>query len=89
MSGRTLIKEVPTQKLTASEMKDLYRDIPTRDIPTQKLTTREVKSLKGKTGSRAASFKRTSNRTPIVGGKSSNEKKSTGRLGKMKSPRGR
>ena len=84
MSGRKLIKEVLTQKLTASEMKDLYRD-----IPTQKLTTREVKALKGKTGSRAASFKRTSNRTPIVGGKSSNKKKSTGRRGKMRSPRGR
>jgi len=60
-----------------------------KEVPTQKLTAREVKALKGKTGSRAASFKRTSNRTPIVGGKSSNKKKSTGRLGKMRSPRGR
>ena len=84
MSGRKLIKEVPTQKLTASEMKDLYRD-----IPTQKLTTRKVKALKGKTGFRAASFKRTANRTPIVGGTGSMKKKSTGRLGKMRSRRGR
>ena len=53
------------------------------------LKTYVVKSAKPKAGFRAASFTPTANRTPVVYGKTSEAKKSTGRTGKMKSPRGR
>jgi len=86
MFKRKLIKEVKTTKVTPSEMKNFIGDNAMNSV---KLVPYEAVSVKTKSKPRAASFTASAKKTPAVASSGKGKMKSKGRLGKMKSRRGR